>query len=246
MGTLGRPRKEHDLSDIFREVEEEVRRERLEKIWKQYGDYIIAGVAAAVILGAGFTLWQRYQENRRATASAEFDAAIQLAATNPTAAIGAFEKIATTAPAGYASLAKFAEADTLLIVGQRNRAVALYQSLGTGSDDSLIGNAARIRAAWSIAEFAPRDAIEKLLAPLARPTSPWRFAANEALAYSDYRMGDYRRAEKEFDALASDSKAPRALKARASAMASLIRAGGEGNSGYVPPVASPPAAPSNP
>ena len=230
------------MSDIFREVEEEVRRERLEKIWKQYGDYIIAGVAAAVIAGAGFVLWQRYQENRSATASAEYDAAVQLAGTNPTAAIGAFDKIAATAPGGYANLAKFAEADTLLIVGQRNRAVSIYESLGGGGDESLIGSAARIRAAWSIAEFAPRQAIEKLVSPLAQATSPWRFAANEVLAYADYRIGDYRKAEKEFDALASDPGAPRALKMRASAMADLIRAGGEGNFGYVPPTA-PPAVP---
>jgi hypothetical protein len=246
LGSHGRPQKEHPLSDIFREVEEEVRRERLEKIWKLYGDYIIAGVAAAVIAGAGFVLWQRYQENRSATASAEYDAAVQLAGSNPTAAIGAFDKIAATAPSGYANLAKFAEADTLLIVGQRNRAIAIYESLGNGSDESLIGNAARIRAAWSIAEFAPRQAVEKLVSPLAQPASPWRFAANEVLAYADYRVGDFRRAEKEFATLASDPNAPRALKTRASSMTDLIRSGGEGNFGYVPAAPPPAPTPSNP
>jgi hypothetical protein len=233
------------LTDIFREVEEEVRRERFQKIWKQYGDYIIAGVAVIVIAVAGFELWQRYEENRRATASAEYNAAVQMAGTNPSAAIAAFEKIASSAPSGYATLAKFAEADTLLITGERNKAVALYESIG-GGDDHLIGNAARMRAAWSIVGFSPRSAIEKLVAPLTEPSSPWRFVAGEVLAYADYREGAFSRAQKEFESLSSDPNAPRALRARATAMASLIRSGGENNFGYVPPAAAQSAPPTTP
>ena len=40
------------MSDIFREVEEDVRRERLEKIWKEYGDYIVAALALLILAGA--------------------------------------------------------------------------------------------------------------------------------------------------------------------------------------------------
>jgi hypothetical protein len=233
------------LTDIFREVEEEVRRERLEKIWKQYGDYIIAVVAVVVIAIAGFELWQRYEENRRETASAEYNAAVQLAGSSPSAAIAAFEKIASSAPSGYATLAKFAEADTLLIAGERNRAVAIYETIGNG-DDHLIGNAARMRAAWSIVAFSPRSAIEKLVAPLTESNSPWRFVALEVLAYADYREGAYAKAQKEFEGLSSDPGAPRALRNRATAMANLVRSGGEGNFGYVPPAAAPSAPPTNP
>ena len=57
------------MSDIFREVEEDVRRERFEQIWKQYGDYIIAGVAVIVIAIAGYELWQRYEETQRLKSS---------------------------------------------------------------------------------------------------------------------------------------------------------------------------------
>jgi hypothetical protein len=54
------------------------------------------------------------------------------------------------------------------------------------------------------------------------------------------------RAEQEFDALAKDTKAPRQLHARAISMASLIRAGGEGNQGTVPPPAPQSAVPDKP
>ena len=233
------------MTDIFREVEEEVRRERLEKIWKQYGDYIIVGAAVLFIAGAGFELWQRYEDNRRTVASAEYDAAVQLASANPPAALAAFEKIAATAPAGYAKLAKFAEADALLVTGDRNRAIALFESLGSDGDE-LIGSAARLRAAWAIVEFAPRPAVEKLVAPLIDPNSAWRFMAHEVLAYADYRIGDHAKAGREFEALSSDTNAPRQLRARANAMAALIHAGGERNFGSVPPSAPQSASPANP
>jgi hypothetical protein len=109
------------LSDIFREVEEEVRRERFEQIWKQYGDYIIAGVALIVIAIAGFELWQRYEENQKLKASETFIAAQQLAISgNFNQASAAFTVVAREAPDGYAKMARLSQAGVLEISGQRS------------------------------------------------------------------------------------------------------------------------------
>jgi hypothetical protein len=240
LGASGRLQKEYELTDIFREVEEEVRRERLEKLWKQYGDYAIAGVAVVVIAVSGFILWQRYQENRRQQASAQYDAAVQLAAANPAAAIEKFEYLAKNAPSGYATLARFAEADTYLVMGNNDKAIAIFESLGNGSDD-LIGSAARLRAAWAIVDTAPRKTVESLVAPLNNPASPWRFMAREVLAYADYRTGGFAAAQREYETLANDAAAPATLRARARGMAALIKAGGEKDFGIVPPSAPAPS-----
>ena len=245
MGAFGRLQKENELTDIFREVEEEVRRERLEKLWKQYGDYAIAAVAVIVIAVSGFILWQRYQENRRQQASAQYDAAVQLAAANPVAAIQKFEYLAKNAPAGYATLARFAEADTYLVMGENNKAIAIFESLGNGRND-LIGSAARLRAAWAIVDTAPRKAVENLVAPLNDAASPWRFMAREVLAYADYRIGDYAAAQREYESVSDDNAAPASLRARTRGMAALIKAGGEKDFGIVPPAAPATPVPSIP
>jgi len=49
------------VSDIFSEVEEEVRRERWEKLWKNYNGVIIAAAAIIVTAVAGWQAWDRYQ-----------------------------------------------------------------------------------------------------------------------------------------------------------------------------------------
>ena len=230
------------MTDIFREVEEEVRRERLEKLWKQYGDYIIAFVAAVIIGIAAFELYQRYEDSQRAKASAEFDTAMTVLEANPAQASSIFAKLASSSPAGYATLADFAQADALLASGDRARAVSLFEAIAD-KDKGPIGGAARIRAAWAIADTTPKADLQTLLAPLTDPTSPWRPMAREVLAYSDYRAGQFSAAQASYHTLAADTDAPQALRARAGAMAAYLKSGGDSNFGYVPPLAKPQTAP---
>jgi hypothetical protein len=223
------------VSDIFREVEEDVRRERLEKLWKKYGDYIIAGLAVLVVGVAGYKLWQHYQAVQIAKASVAYSAAAQLSNGGKNAdAAQAFARIAKNAPGGYAASAKLAEADALLADGKTADAIALYKSVAQ-KDKTELGDLARIRAAWALADSASKSDLQTLLAPLTDPKSSWRFMAREILAYCDFRDGAMKAAQSEYDGLAAESEAPATVRQRAGAMASLIRAGGGANYGTVPP-----------
>ncbi len=222
------------MTDIFQEVEEDVRRERFEKIWKQYGDYIIAGAAAIVIGVAGYKLWTRYEDQQRLNASKTFAAAQEAAdAGNTAAAQAMFGKLAQSGPGGYATIAKLAEANTLLMSGKKNDAITIYKSIAD-KDSSPLGNVARIRAAWAEVDSAPRGDLETLLSPLNTPTSEWRFMAREVLAYADYRAGATQQAQKEFQALADEKASSQGLRDRAHAMAIFISTGGEKTFGTVP------------
>jgi hypothetical protein len=230
------------VSDIFREVEEDVRRDRLEKLWKQYGDYVIAAVAVIVVGVAGYKLWQHYQAVEIAKASVAYSAAVQMSTSGKNAeAAQAFAKIAKNAPRGYAASARLAEADALLADGKTTDAVALYRTIAQ-KDKTELGDAARIRAAWALADTASKSDLQTLLAPLIDPKSSWRFMAQEILAYCDFRESSMKAAQSEYDHLAVDAEAPEAVRQRASAMASLIRAGGGANYGMVPPSSNPVAA----
>lgn len=227
------------MSDIFREVEEDVRRERLEKLWKKYGDYVIAGLAVIVVGVAGYKLWQHYQAVQIAKASVAYSTAVQLSSTGKSAeAAQAFAKIAKDAPGGYAVSAKLAEADALLADGKAADAIALYQTIAQ-KDKTELGDLARIRAAWALADSASKSDLQTLLAPLTDSKSSWRFMAREILAYCDFRDGAMKAAQSEYDSLAAESEAPATVRQRASAMASLIRAGGGANFGTVPPPPKP-------
>ncbi len=234
------------LSDIFREVEEEVRRERFEKIWKLYGDYIIAGVALVVIAVAGYELWQRYEANQKLKASETFIAAQQLADSgNIAQASVAFGIVAKEAPDGYAKLARLSQAGVLEIGGQRSEALAILKSVAK-DDAGLIGSVARLRGGWILAADGPRADLDQLVAPLADPASPWRFSAREILAYADYHAGLNAKAQAEFETLGNDKDASLTLRRRCSAMAMFLKNGGMANFGTVPPPAPTAASPAAP
>ena len=86
------------MSDIFREVEEDVRRERLEKIWKAYGTYIVVAIVLLFAGIGGWQFWQRHELQEREKVSDAFIAAQRI--TNPQAAASAFSDLARGAPKG--------------------------------------------------------------------------------------------------------------------------------------------------
>ena len=235
------------MSDIFREVEEEVRRERFEQLWKQYGDYVIAAVALVVIAIAGFELWQRYETNQRIKASETLIAAQDMAESGDfTRANPAFAIVVKDAPSGYAEMARLSEAGALVRAGRRDGAVQIYKSVAADDSGPLRG-AALIRAGWASVEDTPRHDLETLLAPLTDPGNPWRHAANEILAFSDYRSGAITDAQKEFQAIADDKDASETTRRRASAMAAFLKEGAMRNFGTVPqPVPAAPVTPTGP
>lgn len=212
------------MSDIFREVEEEVRREQYQKLWKKYGNYAIAGAALIVIGVAGYQLWQQWDRSQREEASRQYHAAEQLADAGRLAeAENAFGKLAQEGPAGYAALSKFHQAAIMLASGKRDQALALYGQLAQLKDSNLAG-VARLRMAWAQAEYTPREQLEKNLAPVMAPDSAWRQAALEVLAYADLRQGRRDAAVKEYEQLAADTKATQGVRDRSHAMAEFLKA----------------------
>ena len=239
------------MTDIFREVEEDVRRERVEKLWKAYGNYLIAALVLLFAGIGGWQLWERHEQQERAKVAATFIAAQRI--TNPQAAAGAFVDIARDAPKGYANVARLAEAGAMFASGQQGSAIALYKQIAQ-DDSGTIGMVARLRAAWALADSANRADLAELLKPLDQPGSAWRENAQEVLAYADYRAMDMKSALAKYASLAVDPQAPDALRNRAQAMAAYLKNGGAVSYGTVPADAVPtppqagavPAAPAAP
>jgi hypothetical protein len=224
------------VSDIFREVEEDVRRERIERLWKAYGNYAIAALALLFIGIGGWQLWQRHEQQERLTVANTFIADQRI--SNPQAAANAFVDLARTAPKGYATVARLQQAGAMLASGQRDNAIDLYKEIAK-DDSGPIGAVARLRAAWALADTSSRANLAELLKPLEQPGNAWRENAEEVMAYADYRAMDTKSALARYTILSLDPEAPDALRARAKAMAAFLRSGGAISYGTVPADAVP-------
>src|SRR5258707_2386218 len=95
------------VSDIFHEVDEEVRREQLKKLWDRYGNYVVAAaflLVAAVAALRGYMWWEG---KKAAESGAAFEAASTLAENGQRSeGEAAFAKIAAAGPARHLHLAR--------------------------------------------------------------------------------------------------------------------------------------------
>ena len=52
------------MGDIFNEVNEDVRREQLIGLWRRYGRYLLAALAAIIIGTAAHGVWNHFKNQR--------------------------------------------------------------------------------------------------------------------------------------------------------------------------------------
>lgn len=210
---------------LFREVDEEVRREQLEKLWRRYGNVVVAvsiGVIVAVGGVKGWQYWQRTQAEK--AGSAYFEASNALGSGKVAEANAKFAKLAAGGHAGFATLARFHSAGALAEAGKNDEAVKAFDSLaGDDGLDQPLRNLARVRAAWLLVDTASAKQLRSRLAGLDVTGSPWRISALEIIALAAYREGDHLTADKLFNQILADGNAPAGARQRATVMTALLQ-----------------------
>jgi hypothetical protein len=219
---------ERFLADIFHEVDEEVRRERLQKLWDRYSIYIIG---LAVLLVAGMAAWRGYEwwtAKQAAAAGAQFEQALTLSEQGKHAeAEQAFAKIAGEAPAGYRVLARLRAAAELAQTKPGDAVKAYDQIAADAALDQTLQDLAALRAAMLLADNAPLAEMEKRLVPLTEAGRSFRASARELLALSAWQNHDAAAARKYIDMLSADTETPPGARARAEVLSALLAAGGK-------------------
>lgn len=212
------------MSDIFQEVEEDVRKERYEQLWKKYGNYVIGAAALLVIAVGGYQAWNAYDSSQRQAVSDQFEAALKVAQSGKAPEAEAqFTELSKSGYTGYATLSKFNLVGVYLAQAKRDPAVTLLREL-TESPDDVVSSVARLRLAWLEADARPRAEIQTILEPLTAAENPWRFAAAEVLAYSELKSGSRPQAENDFLNLSQEPLAAPGLRQRASAILAYLKA----------------------
>jgi hypothetical protein len=176
---------------FLREVEEELRRERMEKIWRAYGTYILIA-AGLIVFGV---LAYKYIENQRIVAAqttgARYEEALGLAAEGKDgSAAKEFEEIAKDGTGGYPALAQLQNAGALLKEGKKEEALAAFDTLAKdGAADKMLRDFAALQAASVRMGTADFTEMENRLTPLMGEDNPWRYSARELLGVAAFQAG---------------------------------------------------------
>ena len=211
------------MSELFDEVDEEVRREQLKKLWDKYSIYIIAGMILIIAAVGGWRGYQYLEAKKAAEAGAAFDKAVELADANKHAeAEAAFADLVAKAPFGYRTLSRLRLAAEIAnrdapAAAKMYDEIAADRSVGVADQDL-----ARIRAAQLLLETASYPSMKERLEAAAAPGATFRHTARELLALSAWRANDAAAARQWLDMIANDGETPPSLRSRAEALQALL------------------------
>ena len=212
------------MSDIFREIDEELRRDNWQQLWARYGRYVLALAVLTVVVTAGAMAWREYQTRQREAEGVRYAVALDLARQGKnTDAAEAFSALAQRASAGRAALARLEEAAAKVKAGDVDGAIAVYDRIAAdGAADPVFRDIATLFSArYSLDKGDTAGVIARLQA-LTNAASPWHGLALEMTAAAELKAGDVAKARADFDTLAKDNSVSQGVRQRATEMLATI------------------------
>ncbi|WP_018184214.1 tetratricopeptide repeat protein [Kaistia granuli] len=213
------------MTDIFHEVEDDLRREKAKRLWARFGPYVLL-VAVLIVAGVGgWRGWEYWREQQAAAEGDRFVAALKLASDNKhDEAITALNEIAATGTGGYPVLAGFRAASELAATKKTDEAVKAFDAIAARADTpALLKAMARLRAALLVVDSSDLAAMKSRVGDLAEVGNPWRHSARELLGLTAWRNGDAEAARGYFQSIADDPETPQSMQSRTQLMLDLIR-----------------------
>ncbi len=220
------------MVDIFDEVDEDLRAERAQQLFKRHGGAVLAAGLLVVAAVGGWQGWIWWQGRRTAAAAVSYiDAMTAADSLRPGETAGradvgrSFAQVAAKAPEGYATLARLRAAASAADAGNMPGALALWDGVaGDGRADPLLRGLAGLNWVQHQLDTADPAVLQARLKPLTAPDNPWRALALETQGLLDLRTGRTEPAKDIFRQLAQDGTAPDGVRTRANGL--LNRLGG--------------------
>jgi hypothetical protein len=211
------------VSELFDEVDEEVRREQLKKLWDRYSIHLIVLMVLIVAGVAGWRGYEYLEAQKAAEAGAAFEKAVELSEKGEHAeAEAAFATLAAKAPTGYRTLALLRAAAEAASRDPK-AAAKMYDDIAADRGaDAEQKDLARLRAAGLLVDSVGYGEIQQRLEASTGAGATFRHSARELLALSAWRNNDMTAARKWLDAIAEDGETPPGLRSRAEALQALL------------------------
>lgn len=216
--------KPKDGDTFVREVDEELRRERVSGFMARYGRWVIAA-AVLLLVGLAAIIWLRNHREEQAAEGSEklVQVVEQLEQNNARAAAPTIDELAGNNRVGYRIAALFARANAQI---SSNSIPAAVQTLGLVAADEdapqPYRDVAVVRQVQLQFDTLPPAQVIQRLQPFAQPGHPWFGTAGEMVGIAQMRLQQTQQAARTFGNIGRDPNVPESIKARAIQMASSL------------------------
>lgn len=209
---------------FLREVDENLRRDRMRDLFRSYGNWLILAVVLFLGASGGLIWWNQHQSQQR---EGQVE---QLAQTYKDIGSGDLSKapqqldqLSSGSSKAVSASAQFARAAVALQQGNTKAATSTYKAIA--DDDSMPApyrDAALVRQTSLEFDQLQPQAIVTRLADLAKPGEPWFGTAGELTALALLKQGKRQEAGQLFAAISRDSGVPQSIRARAAQVATTL------------------------
>ena len=214
------------MTDLFEEVEEQLRSERYRALATKALPWVLGGAAAILIAVFGVWGWQQYRTQQAAKASEAYAAGIDaLNGGRRDQAVTLLTQASGSPSRAYKSLALMQLGGLKLGDRKVPDAVKLFDEAAQAAPDDILGDAARLKSAFALLDTAPLRELETRLTPLTQDGHPYRVQAREALGFARLQAGDMGGARGQFVVISQSLDAPDGARERAKAVMDLIDSG---------------------
>ncbi|MEP3525710.1 MAG: tetratricopeptide repeat protein [Hyphomicrobiales bacterium] len=212
------------MSDFFREVDEELRNDRMHNIWKNYGKLFIGGIVLVVLATAAYRYYIYWVDSQAGISGDKYLQALQLIEDGDR---DGGQKLLSELEAdgfgGYPILARFKAAAAVLGGGDKPTAIKAFDALADeGSIPEELRDYARLQAAIATVDIGSYDDVKKRTETLLGDDNPWRHLAREALALSAWKGGRVDEAAKWVYELKRAVDIPQGLRQRVQLLEELV------------------------
>jgi hypothetical protein len=237
------------VTDIFEEVDQSLREDRLAKAWKKWSLWVYAAIALAIAGVGAYEFWKWQTAETIEKDARVFDTAMAaLDRQDLAAAKSTFQQLGQ-GEGGFAGLANHMLARIEKELTNDNAAVAQAFAKAAERDNSVLADIATLKLAYARADTADLAEIERILAPLIAKGGQAAALGRELVAAKALATGDIERARTEYQSLAFEIDAPRQMQLRVSQTLATLppkpaAPAAAAPAEAAPPPAGPPAQPS--
>jgi len=209
--------------NLFQEIEEDLQRQKIEALWKRYGNYVIAGALAIVLMTAAITSWKAYKVRTEQAATAGILDILATTATGENAdrtkEITALEDFAKSrGGTSQAVLARFYAASIAVDKEKRDEALTMYNALANDTAiEPHFRELADLMAVQLQFDRADPAVLQARLQPLLKD-SAWSHSAKEMSAHLALKAGDKEKAKQLFNELTQEKGTSTSILQRAADM----------------------------
>ena len=211
------------MDDIFKEVDEELREERLTKIWKRIGPYVVGILSGAIIITSAVIGYREYDETQRQNWGVQFAEAMNLSEEgNWQESLDLFDTLTEKTNLGYKTLSLFQAASLYAKNGNKEKALEIYQSLENKALDENFRDLATLMLIYLQFDNADPEILEKRIEKLASKGNPWYYNAVELKGFLFAKQKNKEKQIEIFNILSKDNKAPEGVRTRANDMLAIL------------------------